>query len=154
MLKIWKYNTFIFLVQIMTAMIVYYATHDLKIAIIVVAIQTAVTFISIPTTTLNSENFAIIALSVCAFSIITFMLTSLKIFVLAIITGMILAAFVVATVILAVFAIKSFIIKNAKENFWLCFIAAMPLGIGTVIGGIIMIVRGVYQYVYLKNPFT
>jgi hypothetical protein len=137
MLKIWKCSTFIFLVQVVAAT-VYYTTHDFKIAMIVVTIQTVITFISI--STLNLETFVTIALSVCAFSIITFILTSLTTFVLVIIATMILTVFIIATVIIAVLAIESFTIKN-KENFWPCFIAAMPLGIGTVAGGAILLKR-------------
>lgn len=137
MYTVWKYNTMASVLQVLIALGVGMAGGafdvfwlcGLAIVYVLIAIVAAV----IGRLTAFSEfiGAAIIALSIALGGSFDLATVALPLMILYVV-------FMVIIGLMADGAQKA----GAKENFWLLFAVALPLGIGTVIGGVFLFPRG------------
>lgn len=124
MFKLWKYSTIVFVLQLVVGVVAYYMSDDLVVAFIFAAFAAFAVLAAAAFATL--AGFAAFA----AFATV----------IAAAAAGFVT---VIATVTLAVIAIVATTAAAEEENdsFVPCFIAGLPLGIGTVAGGAILFAR-------------
>ena len=127
MLKLWEWGTGVFAFQAVVGSIVYYRTGDIA-SVALGALGAA----------LAAATVALAAASVALAATLAIMSAAAT---LAIMSA-VFAALAAMSAALAAFAAKK---DGARENVFCLFIAALPLGVGTVFGGMILF------YLYLQK---
>lgn len=128
MLRLWKYSSAIFAVQAVVAGITYYFTGDVKNAAFAAA------FATFAFALVTSFTFAAAFIAAFAFTLAVTPASALALTLIA----LTLVALVFGFAILTAFEVRE---CGAKEPMVLLFIAALPLGVGTIIGGVILLLR-------------
>ena len=136
MLQSWKWSTIVFVCQVLVADVMYRLAGDIffaTIAFVAVAVAVAVAAAT-PTATaaaVAAATFAAVAFAIAVAATAATAATAT------------VATFAAAVVVLVAFVATIAVVTDIQENtspkepFWLLFVAIFPLGVGTVIGGLL-----------------
>ena len=148
MLKLWKAGTLVFVLQVVTTIVAYMISGSMILVLIcallvaaLVLMATAVydVFAVVPTTTVSFASLTILGAVVVAsfFAFVGATLTALVIlFTFTVLLAIFLAAFV-ALVVFYVSLAFDVVGLETKEPKPALLVAVLPLGIGTVLGGLL-----------------
>ena len=145
MFKLWKMNTITFVLQLVIAGIICLAMADatfFELLSTIVFIYVAFAVASIPRNITIFGSF--VGAAIVGFVVLWIALPNepLDLFILVSILVVLVVASLVA---------DSARTDGAKENFWLLFVTAFPVGIGTIVGGILLLRRR-WQHRHVSAP--
>lgn len=128
--ELWEINTFILTVQAIYGGVAYLSTGDVTVAATAASAAALVLVITAPTSTAALAALSALA-ATAIIALIGFAAFSAKVLIA-------LAVFAFATPVGAAIAAEK---EGFRQPFWLLCLLAMPGGIGTVVGGLLLLAR-------------
>ncbi|MFZ2167742.1 MAG: hypothetical protein WAV50_02630 [Minisyncoccia bacterium] len=139
MYLLWKWNAIVFLVQFVAGTVAYASSGNLWVAAGAIVVFPMLVALGMPD---HNRTGVLYNLCLIAMTVATIVAITAYVFEHSFVGGVVLTMMgILAVVSLAVTTIQEFQGAGSKDPILMLFIIALPLGVGAVLGGVILLWR-------------